>query len=103
MDRLAYSGRKIQGERNLMKWFLLAFIVYAETGQMDVKFNTALRFDNLDDCQTYVKETKPILEKGIRGLLPEIKELVFRCVSGEEAQELREKMLEDDEKEDLTS
>ena len=77
-----------------MKWFLLAFIVYAETGQMDVKFNTALRFDNLEECQTYVKETKPILEKGIRRSLPEIKELFFRCVSGEQAQELREKMLE---------
>ena len=86
-----------------MKWFLLAFIVYAETGQMDVKFNTALRFDNLDECQTYVKETKPILEKGIRRLLPEMRELVFRCVSGEEAGELRKKMLEDDEKKDLTS
>ena len=77
-----------------MKWFLLAFIVYAETDQIDVKFNTALRFDKLDECQTYVKETKPILEKGIRRLLPEMKELVFRCVSGEQAQELREKMLE---------
>ena len=55
-----------------MKWFLLAFIVYAETGRMDVKFNTALRFDKLDECQIYVKETKPILEKGIRRLLPEM-------------------------------
>ena len=48
-----------------MKWFLLAFIVYAETGQIDVKFNTALRFDKLDECQTYVKETEPLLEKGL--------------------------------------
>lgn len=37
-----------------MKWFLLAFIVYAETGRMDVKFNTALRFDKLDECQIYL-------------------------------------------------
>ena len=77
-----------------MKWFLLAFIVYAETGRMDIKFNTVLRFDKLDECQTYLKETAPLLEKGIRRLLPEMKELVFRCVSGEQAQELREKMLE---------
>ena len=86
-----------------MKWFLLAFIVYAETGRMDVKFNTALRFDKLDECQVYVKETKPMLEKGIRRILPKIRELSFRCVSGKEVGELRKKMLEDNEKKDLTS
>ena len=77
-----------------MKWFLLAFIVYAETGRMDIKFNTVLRFDKLDECQMYLKETAPLLEKGIRRSLPKVKELSFRCVSGEQAQELREKMLE---------
>ena len=77
-----------------MKWFLLAFIVYAETGRMDIKFNTALRFDNLNQCQTYVKETGYLLEKGIRRSLPKVRELSFRCVSGKEVGELREKMLE---------
>ena len=84
-----------------MKWFLLAFIVYAETGRIDVKFNTALRFDNLDECQTYVKETEPLLEKGIRRSLPKIRELSFRCVSGKEVGELRKKMSESDEKKGL--
>ena len=77
-----------------MKWFLLAFIVYAETGRMDIKFNTVLRFDKLDECQTYLKETAPLLEKGIRRSLPKGRELSFRCVSGKEVEELREKMLE---------
>ena len=103
MDRLAHSGGEIQGDRNLMKWFLLAFIVYAETGRMDIKFNTVLRFDKLDECQTYLKETEPLLEKGIRRSLPKVRELSFRCISGKEVGELREKMSENDEKKDLTS
>ena len=86
-----------------MKWFLIAFIVYAETGQMDMKLNTALIFNNLEQCKVYVEEYKPILEQGLRRSFPEMKELVFRCESGEEAGELRKKMLEDDEKKDLTS
>ena len=94
MDRLAHSGGEIQGDRNLMKWFLLAFIVYAETGRMDIKFNTVLRFDKLDECQTYLKETEPLLEKGIRRSLPKVRELSFRCISGKEVGELREKILE---------
>ena len=94
MDRLAHSGGEIQGDRNLMKWFLLAFIVYAETGRMDIKFNTVLRFDKLDECQTYLKETEPLLEKGIRRSLPKVRELSFRCISDKEVGELREKMLE---------
>ena len=86
-----------------MKWFLVAFIVYAENNQMDMKLNTALKFNNLERCEIYVKEFKPILEQGLRRSFPEMKELVFRCVSGEEAGELRKKMLEDDEKKNLTS
>ena len=86
-----------------MKWFLVAFIVYAETGQMDMKLNTALKFNDLERCEAYVNEYKSILEQGLRRSFPEMKELVFRCVSGEEAGELRKKMLEDDEKKDLTS
>ena len=77
-----------------MKWFLIAFIVYAENNQMDMKLNTALKFNDLERCEIYVKEFKPILEQGLRRSFPEMKELVFRCVSGEESQELREKMLE---------
>ena len=86
-----------------MKWFLVAFIVYAETGQMDMKLNTALKFNDLERCEAYVNEYKSILEQGLRRSFPEMKELVFRCGSGEEAGELRKKMLEDDEKKDLTS
>ena len=76
-----------------MKWFLIAFIVYAETGQMDMKLNTALKFNNLERCEIYVKEFKPILEQGLRRSFPEMKELSLLCVSGKEAAKMREKML----------
>ena len=42
----------------------------------------------------YLKETAPLLEKGIRRSLPKVRELSFRCISGKEVGELREKMLE---------
>ena len=86
-----------------MKWFLVAFIVYAETGQMDMKLNTALKFNNLERCEIYVKEFKPILEQGLRRSFPKMKEVSLLCVSGEEAAKLREKMLEDNEKKNLTN
>ena len=76
-----------------MKWFLLAFIVYAENNQMDMKVNTALKFNNLERCEIYVKEFKPILEQGLRRSFPEMKEMSLLCVSGKEAVKLREKML----------
>ena len=40
-----------------------------------------------------LKEYKPILEQGLRRSFPEMKELSFRCVSGKDIGELREKML----------
>ena len=76
-----------------MKWFLVAFIVYAENNQMDMKLNTALKFNNLERCEIYVKEFKPILEQGLRRSYPEMKEISLLCVSGKEAAKLREKML----------
>ena len=76
-----------------MKWFLVTFIVYAETGQMDMKLNTALKFNDLERCEIYVKEFKPILEQGLRRSFPEMKEVSLLCVSGKEAAKLREKML----------
>ena len=76
-----------------MKWFLVAFIVYAENNQMDMKLNTALKFNDLERCEIYVKEFKPILEQGLRRSFPEMKELSLLCVSGKEAVKLREKML----------
>ena len=76
-----------------MKWFLVAFIVYAENNQMDMKLNTALKFNNLERCEIYVKEFKPILEQGLRRSFPEMKEMSLLCVSGKEAIKLREKML----------
>ncbi len=76
-----------------MKWFLVAFIVYAENNQMDMKLNTALKFNNLERCEIYVKEFKPILEQGLRRSFPKMKELSLLCVSEEEAAKLREKML----------
>ena len=76
-----------------MKWFLVAFIVYAENNQMDMKLNTALKFNNLERCEIYVKEFKPILEQGLRRSFPEMKEMSLLCVSGKEAVKLREKML----------
>ena len=76
-----------------MKWFLVAFIVYAENNQMDMKLNTALKFNNLERCEIYVKEFKPILEQGLRRSFPKMKELSLLCVSGKEAIKLREKML----------
>tara|TARA_R100000005_G_scaffold85473_1_gene53915 strand:+ start:389 stop:637 length:249 start_codon:yes stop_codon:yes gene_type:complete len=76
-----------------MKWFLVAFIVYAENNQMDMKLNTALKFNNLERCEIYVKEFKPILEQGLRRSFPKMKELSLLCVSGKEAVKLREKML----------
>ncbi len=76
-----------------MKWFLIAFIVYAETGQMDMKINTALKFNNLQSCEVYVKEYKSILEQGLRRSFPEMKELSLRCVSGEDAKKFHEKLL----------
>ena len=76
-----------------MKWFLVAFIVYAENNQMDMKLNTALKFNNLERCELYVKEFKPILEQGLRRSFPEMKEMSLLCVSGKEAVKLREKML----------
>lgn len=76
-----------------MKWFLVAFIVYAENNQMDMKLNTALKFNDLERCEIYVKEFKPILEQGLRRSFPEMKEMSLLCVSGKEAVKLREKML----------
>ena len=76
-----------------MKWFLIAFIVYAETGQMDMKVNTALLFNSLERCKVYVERYKPILEQGLRRSFPEMKEVSLLCVSGEEAAKMREKML----------
>ena len=76
-----------------MKWFLIAFIVYAENNQMDMKLNTALKFNDLERCEIYVKEFKPILEQGLRRSFPEMKEVSLLCVSGEEAAKMREKML----------
>ena len=76
-----------------MKWFLVAFIVYAENNQMDMKLNTALKFNNLERCEIYVKEFKPILEQGLRRSFPEMKELVLRCVNEYDAAKMREKML----------
>ena len=76
-----------------MKWFLLAFIVYAETGQMDMKLNTALKFNDLERCEAYVNEYKSILEQGLRRSFPEMKELGLRCVNEYDAAKLREKML----------
>ena len=76
-----------------MKWFLVAFIVYAENNQMDMKLNTALKFNNLERCEIYVKEFKPILEQGLRRSFPEMKEMSLLCVSGKEAAKMREKML----------
>ena len=76
-----------------MKWFLIAFIVYAETGQMDMKLNTALKFDDLERCEAYVNEYKSILEQGLRRSFPKMKELSLLCVSGKEAAKMREKML----------
>ena len=76
-----------------MKWFLVAFIVYAETGQMDMKVNTALLFNSLERCKVYVERYKPILEQGLRRSFPEMKEMSLLCVSGKEAIKLREKML----------
>ena len=76
-----------------MKWFLIAFIVYAKNNQMDMKLNTALKFNNLERCEVYVKEFKPILEQGLRRSFPEMKEISLLCVSGKEAAKLREKML----------
>ena len=76
-----------------MKWFLVAFIVYAENNQMDMKLNTALKFNDLERCEIYVKEFKPILEQGLRRSFPEMKELSLLCVSGKEAAKMREKML----------
>ena len=76
-----------------MKWFLVAFIVYAETGQMDMKVNTALLFNSLERCKVYVERYKPILEQGLRRSFPEMKELGLRCVNEYDAAKLREKML----------
>ena len=76
-----------------MKWFLVAFIVYAENGEMDMKVNTALLFNNLERCEVYVEKYKPILEQGLRRSFPEMKEVSLLCVSGEEAAKMREKML----------
>ena len=76
-----------------MKWFLVAFIVYAETGQMDMKVNTALLFNSLERCKVYVERYKPILEQGLRRSFSEMKEISLLCVSGKEAAKLREKML----------
>ena len=76
-----------------MKWFLVAFIVYAETGQMDMKLNTALKFNDLERCEAYVNEYKSILEQGLRRSFSEMKEVSLLCVSGKEAAKLREKML----------
>ena len=76
-----------------MKWFLVAFIVYAETGQMDMKLNTALLFNNLERCAVYVEKYGPILEQGLRRSFSEMKEISLLCVSGKEAAKLREKML----------
>ena len=76
-----------------MKWFLVAFIVYAETGQMDMKVNTALLFNSLERCKVYVERYKPILEQGLRRSFPEMKELALRCVNEYDAAKLREKML----------
>ena len=76
-----------------MKWFLVAFIVYAETDQMDMKVNTALLFNNLERCKVYVERYKPILEQGLRRSFPEMKELSLRCVNEYDAAKMREKML----------
>ena len=76
-----------------MKWFLVAFIVYAENGEMDMKVNTALLFNNLERCEVYVEKYKPILEQGLRRSFPEMKELVLRCVNEYDAAKMREKML----------
>ena len=76
-----------------MKWFLVAFIVYAETGQIDMKVNTALLFNNLERCAVYVEKYGPILEQGLRRSFSEMKEISLLCVSGKEAAKLREKML----------
>ena len=65
---------------SLMKWFLLHL---SFTKLLDIKFNTVLRFDKLDECQTYLKETEPLLEKGIRRSLPKVRELSFRCIHKE--------------------
>ena len=76
-----------------MKWFVVAFIVYAETGQLDMKVNTALLFNSLERCKVYVERYKPILEQGLRRSFPEMKELALRCVNEYDAAKLREKML----------
>ena len=76
-----------------MKWFVVAFIVYAENGQIDMKVNTALLFNNLERCAVYVEKYGPILEQGLRRSFPEMKELALRCVNEYDAAKLREKML----------
>ena len=76
-----------------MKWFVVAFIVYAETGQIDMKVNTALLFNNLERCAVYVEKYGPILKQGLRRSFPEMKELALRCVNEHDAAKLREKML----------
>ena len=76
-----------------MKWFVVAFIVYAETSQIDMKVNTALLFNNLERCAVYVEKYGPILKQGLRRSFPEMKELALRCVNEYDAAKLREKML----------
>ena len=75
-----------------MKWFLVAFIVYAETGQMDMKVNTALLFNNLERCEIYVERYKPILEQGIRSF-PRNERVRFTLRNEYDVKKMREKML----------
>ena len=60
-----------------MKWFLVAFIVYVENNQMDMKLNTVLKFNNLERCEIYVKEFKPILEQRVTKVFSRNERIIF--------------------------
>ena len=63
----------------MTSWYLVAILIYPLSASPIIKINTALKFDSLEQCNTYYNTYKESLEKGLKRTFPKAKSLEIKC------------------------
>ena len=80
-----------------MVWFIMAAIMYAESGMVDFKISQYSQFNTQSECIEYINTYDEYIKAGLRRTFPGSKVLDIRCVDSHTINSMQKHMKKGEE------